>query len=305
MRSTPVYNEVSFSKITFIVSDSDDKFIRSVFDDIVLLRSELCGLLQPAYISVNSKAEFKEALRKVKRECTDSINPYIHIACHGNDTSIRLTSGGKISYSELATLLTNINLACRNNLFLSMSSCFGGYLATELITRIPTLFEDKMYAPFYGIIGPPKTITNEQLEIFYEHYFDELLTSLDFNKTMNRVNNQMVIPMVLTTSLHILTEAFNTFLRNNLFKDRFKNQVRFNSHIGRMAVQYYRTKGIWPTSNDLSRLENVLKDKNFYLQFFNRIQNTFCMIDLYPEISHRFPPVDNITNWNEMINRIQ
>jgi|GEM_PF-3231942 len=108
------------NSIYFLVYDKSDNNTRELFITV----SHRCYQhgLKCEYIDINSQNDFKNTLNSIKEECINNqIKPYIHLACHGSSQGLHLKSTGKIHWNIFADLLTSINVACRNNLFISLA----------------------------------------------------------------------------------------------------------------------------------------------------------------------------------------
>lgn len=73
--------------------------------------------------------------------------PIIHISAHGNQDGIQLSSGDFISWEQLRTFLSPINVALQNKLLVSLSCC-----ESHSGSRMAMFLEDDAY-PFYALIS--------------------------------------------------------------------------------------------------------------------------------------------------------
>ena len=124
----------TFNKIYFIISDDDNKR-KEAFQTIYYrcLKNDLeCELME-----ISSKNDFKETIKHVRKECINkNIYPYIHLECHGNKKGLVLLSKATINWNNLTDYFLSINKACKNNLFISLATCYGGYLSFSLIEKL-------------------------------------------------------------------------------------------------------------------------------------------------------------------------
>ncbi len=76
--------------------------------------------------------------------------------------------------------LSTINYNVENNLFISLSTCYGAYIlkAVELLERIP----------FAGFIGSAYEIMVKELETDWTSYFDVLLSTKNFYEAIKSLN---------------------------------------------------------------------------------------------------------------------
>ncbi len=60
-----------------------------------------------------------------------------------------------------------------------------------------------------------------------------------------------------------------------------------------------------PIEADFKSLTNELKNKQFYINYFNDTAKNYFMIDLYPENISRFALLEDINNWDILLNKIK
>ncbi|HEY5022703.1 MAG TPA: hypothetical protein VII30_09485 [Gemmatimonadaceae bacterium] len=60
----------------------------------------------------------------------DGHAPILHIEAHGDAVGLELASGEHIKWSELAPVLTEINVGCQMNLLVVAAACEGWYLGS-------------------------------------------------------------------------------------------------------------------------------------------------------------------------------
>lgn len=298
-----INSHFTFNKLYFIVSDKEDRVAKGIFADIVRVRCEIKNI-SSEYIDINSKEDFKEMLLKIERNARENEEiPFLHFECHGSPDGIILKSTGKINWGLFANLLTRINVACKNNLFVSMASCYGGYLILPLIKKLTE--GEKSRAPYFGYIGPTSEIKYGELEDGFSKFFDVLLDTLDMDKSIEMLNKFSNYKRVYShnSCKGVFDLVIEYFLSNDLFK-KFNSKLSFTAHIRDLAKQYFRETGRIPTHQDYNRLSSTVADKKFYLDYFNKMREDFFMIDLYPEIEDRFEKIDDIKNWHRLMERI-
>jgi hypothetical protein len=79
------------------------------------------------HITVVSKEDFFNVFSRITdKVITDNIFPIIHLEMHGSKNGLQLTSYEAITWEEIQPILIDINVLCKNNLFLTMATCYGG-----------------------------------------------------------------------------------------------------------------------------------------------------------------------------------
>ena len=77
--------------------------------------------------------------------------------------------------------LRNLNIKSKNNLFISLATCYGGHLLK--------IYKPWETCPFFGYIGPSELVYNLDLEASYSAFFETLLTENDFSKAIEKLQN--------------------------------------------------------------------------------------------------------------------
>ena len=131
--------------------------------------------------SIISKEEFIKCISQIEEDTKmGTYLPYIHFESHGGRDGILLSSGEYIPYKEFIEVIRKININTKNNLFISVGTCWGGRIQFETDIRSP--------CPFRGFIGPMDEIFDDDLVVSFSAYFDELLRTNDFELAIKRLN---------------------------------------------------------------------------------------------------------------------
>ncbi len=174
---------IYFNKIIVIESipDSERQTGTEIYNDILDRHSWMDPNLSVKLISVNNKKDFFYLLNTIKN---DVINkeyiPFLHIETHGTVNGIKTKSGEYVDYIDFINIIREINVLTKNNLFLSISACWGG--------RIQFLTDIRKPCPFRGFIGPMESIYPNDLISSFSIFFNELLLSNDFGTAINLLN---------------------------------------------------------------------------------------------------------------------
>jgi len=122
-----------------------------------------------------------DTLRNIKNAAlNDGILPYIHFEVHGCKDGLEI-NGELVHWGELKKSLLSINLAVKNNLFISVASCYGAYIFKILNLKEP--------CPFFGFIGPENEIFEEELEVNFSAFFESLLKENSFDAAIENLNS--------------------------------------------------------------------------------------------------------------------
>lgn len=186
----------------------DAKTGTALFNDTIRPRMmQKCLENQCELISVSSKTEFFDALSNIYNQIVyNLVNPIIHLEMHGLMEGLQVTSGEIITWKELQNKLIEMNALTVNNLFLSLATCFGGYIYSVISPRLRT--------PFWGFIGPFETVYPDEVLANYTAFYDEFILSGDFGaseKALNISNPTLVSQFRLQNTEFIFTRAYNNY----------------------------------------------------------------------------------------------
>lgn len=183
----------------------------------------------------------------------------------GNKNGLRLASGDLVSWEELYADLVRINVAIKNELFITMAVCYGNYLLCTAQINRPTAFR--------GMIGSFEEIYEYDLVIRYEEFYKELFESLDINKAYDR----------LLKANPTLPDSYKCYGAEYVFARIFLDYA--STHCTEEALNE-RARLIVENGNhvqDEATIKNIIKERS--KRFFHESYERFFMIDKYPELA--------------------
>lgn len=175
--------KIYFNRIILIQSIPQDERQTGteIHNDYLVRHSWIDANLEVELVQIETREEFINILERIVGDTfARRYLPYIHFEFHGAEESIVLSTGNKVKYSEFISLIRQININTKNNLFISISACWGGRIQFETDISEP--------CPFRGFIGPMDQIYPEDLIVSFSSYFDELLRTNDFDAAIKRLN---------------------------------------------------------------------------------------------------------------------
>jgi hypothetical protein len=167
----------TFSTIIVIESIAQDETAtgKSLYEDLIRRKTYQNPVLKAEYYAVENKETLKKLMHRILIRCqTERIHPLLHLEVHGSQDGLVLTSGEPVDWSELAQMFRQINIVIRNNLFVSMVTCYAARLFGEAHPDQP--------APYFGFIGSWDKVYEGYFEEDFYDFFDYLLSSSDFLK---------------------------------------------------------------------------------------------------------------------------
>lgn len=218
--------------------------------------------------SPRDKNEWNQLFNEIYADCETGRNaPILHFEVHGSvdKDGLVLTSRELILWEELYADLVKINIAIKNELFITMAVCHGNYLLRTAQINRPTAFR--------GMIGSFEEIYECDLVIRYEEFYTELFESLDINKAYDR----------LLKANHILPNSYKCYGAEYVFArvclDYAKTQLT-------EEALNKRAKLIVESGNheqDEMAIKNIIKERS--KEYFHKSYERFFMIDKYPKLA--------------------
>ncbi len=265
---------IYFTKIIVIQSlpDNERKTGTEIHNDTISRRAWVDPNLSTELIDINRRNELFKLLERINKEAAefDAI-PFIHFETHGTEKGISLKSGQEVLWKEIIPKLREININSGNNLFVSISSCWGGNIQFEIEIIKP--------CPFRGFIGPMDKIYPDELLETFTNFFNELLLTDDFEKAINQLNinnnsrvefhhlnSESYFEIVL--KLHKAKYAENTDLHDE----------RINSITNTLWNSDPNIKVKYKTKNEFAKAVRRL-EKRELPKSFNKLRNIFLHIN--------------------------
>ena len=274
MKMNFVNEIIYFNKIYILESlKKDEKQTGTeLHDDVILRRSWQKPNLLVEIIKLESKNDLIELLIKIKEEClSNEIIPFIHFELHGFNKGIALKNNDKILWSEIVPIIREINITSKNNLFISVAACKGGNIQHEIKITEP--------CPFRGFIGPMEDIATEDLLISFTNFFDELLVSNNFDKAIDRLNQNNNSGVIFH---YLSSESFYKIVLDFHFKELIRNPKNHEERVAAISKNYWKNN---PNAQEQFRTKGRLKksilkfEKSEEPLFYKELKNRFLHIE--------------------------
>lgn len=270
-------NQLEFNKIYVIESlrNGDAKTGQQLFNDTIKRRQEQKGLNNSfELITPTTKEEFFTALEHIKNEVIYKlVNPIIHLELHGSKDGLQLNNGEIITWNELQFRLIELNGISVCNLFVTLATCYGGYIYTVIRPNLRT--------PFWGFVGPFETVYEDEVLLNFTAFYDEFLQSLDFNAAVNALNNAN--PNNKSKFRFQNTEyVFNVAYQNYEAKYLTPEIVEQRLNKGLAEARKFKELETWTDEAVKNMLKFYMVDSKDLLK--ENMMTNFFMWDLYPQL---------------------
>lgn len=225
------------------------------------------------YSRVETGDELIEQINTCRKDALEQdFIPMLHIECHGDEDGFQLADGSLADWEELKLPITELNVATHLNLMIAVAACTGGALAKVL------QMSDR--APFWGLIGPTKTILPAVLEKAYRALYLTLLSTKSPAEAVKAMDAATEPSLFWRTTAQALFEKGWT-----CYKKQYCTPMALELRAKRMQDRFKQLSGTNPPG--LDELRNLLV--NHEPKAFERYRANFFMYDLFPEHKTRFP----------------
>lgn len=148
---------------------------KSLYEDLIIRKTYQNPVLKAEYHRIENKQDLIERMQTIWMQCQQQrIHPLLHLEVHGSLDGLVLASGESITWGELAGMFRQINMVIKNNLFVSMVTCYAARLFGEAHPDQP--------APYFGFIGSWDKIFEGYYDQDFYNFYEYLLSSNDFSK---------------------------------------------------------------------------------------------------------------------------
>lgn len=262
---------LSFNKIYVVesLSSTETKTGENLYNDLLRWKAEQPDKPESELIKVSNRKEFFDCIENIKKEFnSDGKLPFIHLEMHGSTSKngLILNSGQLITWLELTNRFREINILINHNLFVSLATCFGAYIYSEIK---PT---DK--APFWGFVAPWGEVESGDVEVSFNSFFDTLLTTFNFNDAVKNLNETNNLPYRyhFYNAEVVFDKAFQKYEDENYNPDNFQKRV-LNLIYKALEDYNVRTKLTIPQIRQY--IENKLINKKE--EYKEQMRRTFLM----------------------------
>lgn len=227
------------------------------------------------HITVVSKEDFFNAISSIRTKVElDNISPIIHLEMHGSKSGLQLTSYERITWEELQPILIELNVLCKNNLFLTMATCYGGYIYNAISPRYPS--------PFWGFVGPYEAVTEDEVLADFTNFYFEFLNSLNLNKAVTALHKQNA-PNASKFKFQNVEFSFQLVYKNyerkHLAPERIEERLVEIEEKCRKSPEF---EG-WNSKTIREFAKNIILDENLK----EKIMSKFFMWDIYPGLKSK------------------
>lgn len=254
-------------------------------------------IIHPDFESIlktpSSKQEWNKVFSEIERGCKENNNrPIIHFEVHGdsNKKGLALSSNELITWEELYKNLVPINIAIKNELFITMAVCYGNFWLSSVFLNRPTAFR--------GIVGSFHQIYEWDLIIRFEAFYQELFKSFDLNLAYESLKKSNPNELPDKYGIYSAEQVFAL-----MYLDCEKNEYSKEAISKRVTSQLYKMN-----RNERRKFirDFIKKEKQNFSLHFQEDYQKFFMLDIYPELANTVEfgnSISQMKNWFNRTNR--
>lgn len=272
--------EIHFNRIYIIESlqPGDRLTGTDLYDDLLRYQTIKYPDFEAILKSPRDKNEWRQVFDEIYKDCITNGNaPILHFEVHGSKGGLALASRELVTWKELYADLVRINIAIKNELFITMAVCHGNYLLSTARINRPTAFR--------GMIGSFEEIYECDLVIRYEEFYTELFESLDINKAYDRLlraNPTLPNSYKCYGAEYVFARVFLDYASTYCTEEALNERARLIAERGNHV-------------QDETIIKNIIKDRS--KRCFHESYKRFFMIDKYPDLADT---VEFPNDFNEM-----
>lgn len=277
-----MYNTSSSFDSVFIVESLPDGELKTgleVFDRVIRPHTfNNPGLLSEVY-QPKTKREFVGVLRHINSlSAKFGRAPFLQLDCHGSRAGLLLGSEERVSWSELAPILTDINKTCQMNLVVVAAMCNGWYLSDVLR---PT---DR--SPIFAIIGSKDEVPAGVLLDSMARLYSSLLTpphDLRAALSAANVSNDVTKWQFEWIGAELmLCRVFQCYM------ETIEADESHAERVNHLVAEIARA-GNLDINQSMQVRAGLSADLQNHARWFAHYRTNFLMLDLFPANERRFP----------------
>lgn len=222
-----------------------------LYNDYIRWKTQPTDKLDSQFFKVQHKKEFIESFDEIQKQQSEyGILPFIHFEIHGSEKrdGLILKSGELISWQELADLTRKINVISKNNLVISLATCYGAFFKIQIKLTKP--------APFCGCVATINKTNTAEIEISFKPFFEVIFSSTDFTLAVKKLNetNQVIDMYHFTTCEEVFEQVFEKLSNEDLNPGTIENRKWANRLVKKVQSTSIQHAGI-----PKKRLKNIVR----------------------------------------------
>lgn len=247
-------------------------------DDISLWSSLGRVGVASSYHRIGGIVALRDLIQRVVWQCGIQCEvPILHFEAHGSTEAIRVGETESLNWREFLELMRTVNVATRNNLFVTMAACKSAWLTLSVAPDKP--------CPFCLLIAPINDVSVGEVERGFQQFYRTLLANYDMNGCLTALNDCVVSPenaFVAVDAEELFHSAASAYVEK-LCSGKAR-QRRLEKLVSRAVVSGVTREIPLPDVRRNFRQKLQADPETSLRPIFEK----FMMIDLFPENGRRF-----------------
>jgi hypothetical protein len=153
---------------------------KELFNDLLNRATDQYDWFMCSYKYVETREQLFRWLATIRRDVlAGGIYPLLHFEAHGNRIGLEVGKGDRqviVKWQEIADELRKINVLTRNNLMVSVATCYGSYIFQGI--------DPGQRAPFFGFVAPLEEINSDEIIGGYYEFYERIIRTKEFDQAV-------------------------------------------------------------------------------------------------------------------------
>lgn len=244
------------------------------------LRNRLREATRPLEIvhhPVGSTRDVVAALNAVQQSAEVGQLPMLHLDGHADRVGFRASNGDTYLWTSMWETFRHINVACKNNLIVTVGACEG------LHAILASIFSITLPSPIFALVAPHNIVAGETVEAGFELYFEHVFRTGDISAAfaelvqIDQSADDHRGDFRLVTAQGLFERTAEKYLRENCMGHGAAK--RYVGLIDSMAADGKNSRKARQTLRAQLRKPQALALKKYH--------HLFMMLDMHPELAGR------------------
>ncbi|GEM_PF-2621991 len=183
---------------------------KELYDDIISRYSHYFNpSIAHQYYFVNSKIEFLDIMSTIQDDIKVTDEIILHVEAHGGNEEMQFGNYDLIKWTDLESILIEINKLCKNKLHLNLATCHGMHIAEKICLTKTAPY--KSYISALNVLKPKEIL--EDNSILYEEIIKSGNIFVGYvNFLYRQKSTQLRIKDIKTVLDYILSSQIMSFI---------------------------------------------------------------------------------------------
>jgi len=270
-----IVTDFNFNAIYVIESfnDNEHRCGKELYEDTLYWTSVKNEKFESYYKDISTFKDLEKLFFDIQADIRTGVCPILHFDMHGNDSGIVLKNGYPVGWDYFRAKFQDINIRLKNNLFVGMSTCCGA--------NVIKVYDVTQPCSIFGFLGFVEKIGFKFSLNFFRDFYTQLIENESIDSAIQgslKYTEKNEHGFLIENCVHMFIVGFSYYIQMS-YASRRKIDARSEKIRNDLIQEGYKP----PNRKEIKKFL-LEKDKHF-----EKLKNTFFMIDRYPENEKRFP----------------